>query len=288
MQLRQGFRIWVVAVGFLMLLGTLPSAVTAADPSPGPDPRQVITRLGDQPPAAAPLAANASTLQSFRFTAQGRLTMPGESGEISLAMKGECATPDRLHATVTLTLRDKSSNDSLGPLELVVIGKTPYVHLTGDLSPTGKDIWVLIDNPDGTGSFPMTMLPNFASLPPVSTQTQTLADETINGTLTTHMRTTVDATALFSGGAKNAKPSTLTVDTWTGKSDNFPRRVGINGGLTIDPAALASLVGGSASDFSGKPVTLALALTIDFSDLNAPVTVNAPTTFVKLSDVLKE
>jgi hypothetical protein len=288
MRLRRGFRALIAGVVFLVLIGALPVSLAAADPSSQPDPRLVITRLGDQPPAGPPPAATATTAmpKSFRFSAQGRLTVPGESGEITLAMNGEVGVPDRLHATLTLSIQDTGSNDSIGPLEVVVVGTSPYVHLTGDASPTGKDIWVLIDNPGGAGSFPASMLPDFGNLPPVPTQTQTLGDETINGTLTTHMRTTVDATALF-GGAKNAKPSTLTVDVWTGKSDNFPRRASINGNVTIDPTALASLVGGSASDFSGPPVTLSLALTINFTDLNVPVTIDAPTTFVKLSDVLK-
>lgn len=286
MRLRRGFRGLIVALG-LLLFSSVPAAVSAANPSPQPDPRKVITRLGDQPPAGPAAGLAPSVPQSFRFTAQGRITVPGESGELSLAINGEFALPDKMHLTLSVTLKEGASNDTVGPLELIVIGKTPYIHLTGDLSPSGKDIWVLVDNPGGAGTFPTTVLPDLGKLPPVSTQTQTLGDETINGTLTTHTRTTVDATALFSGGVKNAKPSTLTVDVWAGKSDNFPRRVGINGNLTIDPAALATMIGEDMAVPSGQPVTLTLAMTMDFTDLNAPVTINAPTTFVKLSDVVK-
>lgn len=287
MRLRRGFRLPMSGVALLLLIGALPMSVAAADPAPRPDPLHVITRLGDQPPAGTPAVAKASAVQSFRFSARGRLTVPGESGDLTLTMSGEFALPDRLHAALTLKLQDKTTSDTVGPLELTLIGSTPYVHLPADLSPTKRDVWVLIDNPDGGGALPTAMVPNLGNLPPVSTQTQTLADETIGGTLTTHTRVIVDATALFSGGAKNAKPSNLTVDVWTGKADNFPRRVGINGDLTIDPDALASLIGGGTSTGSAKPVTMTLSFTIDFTDLNAPVTINAPTTFVKLSDFVK-
>lgn len=277
----------IAAFGLLLLTGTVSATVGAANPSPQPDSRHVITRLGDQPPAGPSVTVAATAPQSFRFAAQGHVTVPGESGDLALAISGELALPDRLHAALTLTLHDGTTSDTVGPLELVVVGTTPYVHLTGGLSPNGKDVWVLVDTPGGLGPLPTMMLPNLGSLTPVTTLTQTLADETISGTETTHTRTTVDATALLSGGAKNAKPSSLTIDLWSGKDDNFPRRVGINGNVTIDPAALISLIGDNTTAPSAQPVTLSLALTIDFTDLNAPVTVSAPATFVKLSDLVK-
>src|SRR5436305_9937034 len=129
MRLGKGLRGFLGAIGMLFLIGALPLAVAAADPSPVPDSRQVITRLGDQPPAGLPAAVAQSTmLQSFRFTAQGRISAPGEPGDITLAMTGEFAMPDRLHATLKATLHDTNSNDSVGPIELTVVGGKPYVH----------------------------------------------------------------------------------------------------------------------------------------------------------------
>jgi hypothetical protein len=277
----------ITAVIALLLGGLLPFAAAAAAPPTGIDPRLIITRLGDQAPAGVVSAPGAATmLQSFHFVAQGALTISGESDTLSLAMSGDFAMPDRLHATVTVT--DSVSTDTIPPIELVVVGSKPYVHLTGDASPTGKALWVLIDNPDSTGGiFPAGMMLNLANVPPIPTQTQTIGDEMINGTLTTHMRTTIDATALLGGMSKGAKPSKLTVDTWTGKADNLPRRVAVNGNLSIDPNVLAAQFG-QETDATEKPVNAMLTFSVDFSNLNAPVTITAPTSFVKLSDLLNQ
>ena len=291
MRVRRIVRGLIFLVSLSVITFMMPAGIAAADPSSSPDLSHFITRLGDQPPAAP--AATAPTKpaivqpQSFRFTAQGRITVAGTPGDVMLTMKGEFAKPDRLHAM--LMVSNASSSDTIPPIELVVIGKTPYVHLTGKASPTGQDVWVLVDNPDGMAGVPGAAVPNLANLPPVSTQMQTLGDETINGTLTTHTRTTVDATALFGGMGKSAKPSLLTVDVWAGKDDNFPRRVTINGSLSIDPSTLNSGQTSRATMATpSSPLDATLAFTIDYSDFNAAVTINPPTTFVKLSDVLNQ
>jgi hypothetical protein len=289
MHVRAPLRGVMTAVLIVLIGGLLPLAVAAADPSAGPDPRLVVTRLGDQPPVAPPsVPGGAAMLQSFHFSAQGKITVSGTSPDtLSLTMNGDFAMPDRLHAT--LTVSDTASTDTIPPIELVVVGSTPYIHLTGGASPTGKDVWVLVDNPGGMGMFPGGMMPSLANLPPIPTQTQTVGDETINGTLTTHMRTTIDATALLGGSSKSAKPSNLTVDIWTGKSDNLPRRVAVNGSLSIDPNSLAAQFGGGAAAASlAMPVDATIALTVDFTNLNVPVTITAPTSYVKLSDFLSQ
>jgi hypothetical protein len=291
MRVRAPLRGLMMVVLTLLVGGLLPLAVAAADPSAGPDPRLVVTRLGDQPPAASPsVPGGAAMLQSFHFSAQGKITVGGTSPDtLSLTMNGDFAMPDRLHATVTVS--DTASTGTIPPIELVVVGSQPYIHLTGSASPTGKDVWVLIDNPSGTGMFPGGMMPNLANLPPIPTQTQTVGDETINGTLTTHMRTTIDATALLGGSSKGAKPSNLTVDIWTGKSDNLPRRIAVNGSLSIDPNSLAAQFGGAAATAPTTAVMnvdATISFTMDFSNLNLPVTITAPTSFVKLSDFLSQ
>jgi hypothetical protein len=287
MRVRALLRGLMTALLIALVGGVLPLAVAAAGPSAGPDPRLVITRLGDQPPAGpASVPGAAAMLQSFHFSAQGKITVSGTPGDISLTMNGDFAMPNRLHAT--LTIRDSASSDTIPPIELVVVGSTPYIHLPGSASPTGKDVWVLVDNPGGMDMFPGGAVPSLANLPPVPTQTQTVGDETINGTLTTHMRTTIDATALLGGSSKSAKPSTLTVDIWTGKSDNLPRRVAVNGSLSIDPDSLMAGLGSSSPSSAGSVVDATLALTIDFTNLNAPVTITAPSSFVKLSDLLAQ
>jgi hypothetical protein len=288
MHMRASLRGVMTAVLIMLVGGLLPLAVAAADPSAGPDLRFVVTRLGDQPPASPPsVPGAAATLQSAHFSVQGKITVSGTPTDtLSLTMNGDFAMPDRLHATVTVS--DTASTDTIPPIELVVVGSTPYIHLTGSASPTGKDIWVLVDNPGGMGMFPGGMMPNLANLPSIPTKTQTVGDETINGTLTTHMRTTIDATALLGGSSKSAKPSNLTVDIWTGKSDNLPRRVAVNGSLSIDPNSLASQFGGATAASPAMPVDATIALTVDFTNLNAPVTITAPTSFVKLSDFLSQ
>lgn len=281
----------IVACAVLM-----PLAVAADTPSSAANLPYFITRLGvpDVTPPPAPSPATkpttpaASSVQSFRFTAQGQISIASPKDTVKLSLNGEASLPSNVH--MMLTLSDTSSSQPIGPLEVVVIGTTPYVHLTGKDSPTGKDIWVLVDNPNGMSGLPGANLPGLANIPPPTTQTQTLGDETINGTLTTHTRTTIDATALLGGSAKGAKPSTLTLDLWAGKSDNFPRRMTINGSLSIDPTALANLAGNtsSASATSIPPVDATLTFSMDFTDLNTPVTITAPASYSKLSDLLKQ
>jgi hypothetical protein len=285
MRVRAFLRGLTLAALITLIGGLLPFAVAAADPSVAPHPRPIITRLGDQPPASPPSVPGAAAmLRSFHFAAQGKITVSNPPDTLSLTMNGDFAMPDQLHATITVS--DGASTDTIPPIELVVVGSKPYVHLTGDASPTGKDLWVLIDNPAGTGMLSSGMVPNLANLPPTPTQTQTLGDETINGTLTTHVRTTVAATALLGGGSTGAKPSNLTVDVWTGKSDNLPRRIAVNGSLSIDPNSLTAQFGGGATVSSAAPVNVTIAFTVDFSNLNVPVTITAPASFVKLSDSL--
>jgi hypothetical protein len=269
----------------IMFWCALPLGAAAADPTPKPDLRYVITRLGDQPPVLPTIGPGTATaqVQSFKFSAQGVISIAGpDGGDLRLAMTGEFAMPDRLHLTVTFT--DPQAGEII-PIELIVIGTTPYLHLTKDLAPNGKDTWVLVDNPGGMNSLPGVNLPNVANLPPVSTQMQTIGDETVGGVPTTHTRTTIDATALLGGSAKGAKPSMLTLDLWTGKSDTFPRRLTINGALSIDPNALLGLTDGTPSS-AADIVNATLTFSMNFTDLNTPVTIAAPTAFVKLSDIL--
>jgi hypothetical protein len=274
--------IWILAV--IALWCVAPLAAAAADPGPKPDPRYVITRLGDQGPAlpVLPPGASATQVQSFKFSSQGRITIAGESGELRFTMTGEVAMPDHIHLTLTLT--DPDTGELL-PLEFVLIGKTPYIHLPSGITPDGKDVWVLVDDTDALMAISGMGMPNLASLPPIPTQTQTIGDETVNGTPTTHTRTTIDATALLGGSAKGSKPSTLTLDQWLGKSDNFPRRLTINGTVSIDPNALFGDLSND-SGLSSEIVNATLSYSMDFTDINAPVTVSAPTTYVKLSDLI--
>lgn len=291
MRVARFWRSLLVSMGLLLMM-LAPLTAAAADPVRFPDIRYVITRLGDQPVLVAPTANTAATsVQSFRFSAQGQITAKGEKGALKIGLKGEAASPDRVHMTLTLT--DTTSSTPIPPIELIVVGSTPYIYLPADIAPDGKATWVLIDNASslfgGAAGMGMNM-PNLANLPPISSDTQTLGDETINGTATTHMRTTIDATALLSGSAKNAKPSKLTADIWTGKADGFPRRVAVNGTFALDLNALASLFG-SAGDLTDlpplPPVEATVTFTVDFTDINASVTITPPTTFIKLSDALK-
>jgi hypothetical protein len=197
-------------------------------------------------------------------------------------MTGEVAAPDRMH--VTLTLTDPMTGETL-PIEMILIGTTPYIHLTKDLSPSGKDVWVLVDNPGGMSGLPGGNLSSLANLPPIPTQMQTIGDETVGGVSTTHTRTTIDATALLGGSAKGAKPSMLTLDLWTAKSDNFPRRLTINGTVSIDPNTLLGMTDGTPSS-AADIVNATLTFSMNFTDLNVPVTITAPTSFVKLSDIV--
>lgn len=285
MRLGRVFRGVTCVLAVLALWCALPLGAAAADTAPKPDPRYVITRLGDQAPVLPAIGPGtaATQVQSFKFSAKGVISIAGpDGGDLRLAMTGEVALPDRFHLNVTLT--DPIAGDTV-PIEMILIGTTPYIHLTKDLSPSGKDVWVLVDNPGGLSNLPGANVPNLANLPPIPTQMQTIGDETINGVPTTHTRTTIDATALLGGTATGTKPSTLTLDLWQGKSDQFPRRLTINGSLSINPDVLLGETGGTPSS-AADIVNATLTFSMDFTDLNVPVTITAPTSVVKLSDIL--
>lgn len=279
---RRLFRGIIALVGLLALVGAFPLTAGAADPlSSVPDPRYVITRLGDQSTVTAtPRPMAGAQVQSFRFAAQGRVTAAGEPDELRLAMQGEFAMPDRFRATLTIS---DPTEPAPVTFDVIVIGDKLYIRLPPDLALDGKELWVLIDDPRGLGAVPGAKMPGLATLPPIPTQMQTLGDETINGVLTTRTRTTIDATALLGGSAQGAQPSTLTLDLWTGKADNFPRRLAINGTAAINPDALFGL--DSSPRSAAATVTVTIAFTMDFTDINVPITIVAPATYVNLSSL---
>jgi hypothetical protein len=306
-------RVLTVLLILLTCSCALPFSAAAATPTPPPDPRYVITRLGDQPPPGpAPRPATiASSIQSFRVSMQVRITAPGGTEELRQSVTGEFALPDRAHTTTVLS--DSLSADT-DTFDWIAIGKDNYLYFDQIPTAAGPGAWVLFDDPefanqpDGRDITSGADLLNLVNVLPILPGTEIIGDETINGVLTTHTRATVDARTYV--GAADYVPTELdgarvhpllTLDLWTGKSDNFPRHLTLTGNLFIDPARLLGQMGSTPSSDAdlldavtsyaingpGK-VPAPASFVMDFTDLNAPVTIDAPATFVKLSDLFKE
>jgi hypothetical protein len=306
-------RLLTALLVILVCAWTLPSRAAAATPTPHPNPRYVITRLGDQPPpGTAPRPATlASSIQSFRVSMQVRIIAPGGTEELRQSMTGEFALPDRAHTTTVLSDSLSAATDTL---DWIAIGKDNYLYFDQLPTAAGPGAWVLFDDPafanqpDGRDITDGADLLNLVNVLPSLPGTEIIGDETINGVLTTHTRATVDASTYV--GAADYVPLTfdgarvhpfLTLDLWTGKSDNFPRHLTLTGNLFIDPARLLGQMGSTPSsdtDLSDAVNSYAIngpgkvpapaRFVMDFTDLDAPVTIDAPATFIKLSDLFTE
>ncbi|MGH2871786.1 MAG: hypothetical protein ACRDL5_04920 [Solirubrobacteraceae bacterium] len=125
------------------------------------------------------------------------------------------------------------------------------------------------------------------------TKPTVVGSDTVDGASTTHIRAGVDVAALLTGVDKllgkaasstgsaqiptSIPPATqkkiaaavrnATVDIWTGSSDHTLRRLTVHLEVPVS-GQIASMLGGMSS--------VAIALTIQYADLNAPQTISAP------------
>jgi hypothetical protein len=230
---------------------------------------------------------------------QARITAPGGAEELRMTMTSDVVLPDRVHTRMVFS---DSLSAETQTLEVVSIGPDTYVYFDPSLTANGQGMWVLIDDsaalsqPEGRDITWGADLVQLVSALPVLPGAQTIGDETIDGVPTTHTRTTVDAMTYV--GAADDLP--LTLDLWTGTSDTFPRHLTLTGTLRIDPDRLLGQPGGKVSSAEG-PADAVLSYTdagagsvdaparfdLEFTDLNAPLAVEAPATYVTLADLFK-
>ncbi len=252
----------------LLLLLAAPLTVGAADPVPAAN---IITRLGAPPPVIAPMLAmmgDARTAQTAHFVAKGSITATGD--DLTIALNGDVSMQGNLRMRLTLG-GSVLAGTPVPPIDIISVNNELYVYVPAEFGIGDTAAWVLIDqnvlntNMRGSGS-EVAQLRDLASLlQQVKVgKIETLADETVNGTLSVHQRVMVDIAGLVG----NDKPVPLTVDLWQGKADMQPRRLTINGTYTD----------------SGDTATFAFAM--DFTYDDAPVAVTRPATFVKLSTLL--
>jgi hypothetical protein len=189
--------------------------------------------------------------------------------ELRLAMSGEYVLPDRAHTKLVESSVSADGSSATEPVEEIAIGNDLYVFadtlLTAPLR-KGPATWVLIDDPETASKLDRwrlvggTYILSLVTMLPDVMPAQIIGDETIRGEPTTHTRATVDEATFF----ETDEHLPLTLDLWMGKSDNFPRHLTLSG--------------------SDRGVTENMV--IDFTDLNASVTIAAPTPFIKRSDEL--
>lgn len=269
----------------LLLVAAVPFVVTAETARP----RNVgVSGLVAQMAAPAP--------SSYRFTMAGSIADATSGDQVLMAVNGEQVGTDQTHLTLTLNGAGLSGTP---PIEVTRVGNDLYVFLTGVLSPSGTDQWVLID---GQTSGLAQMMPQMLTSNPLDGamliaglsgsgmgQTQMLPDETVNGVLTTHARFVPDANAVGSqlAGSGVSIPN-ATMDVFVGKTDNLVRRITLNTQAIVDPNAVSAMLnpGMGVSGGTGVSVTANIAFTADFTDFNnAGITVTAPANAVPLTDI---
>lgn len=268
----------------LLLVAAVPFVVTAETARP----RNVgVSGLVGQMTAPLP--------NSYRFTMAGSVGDATTGDQVLLAATGQQLGTDRTNITLNVNGAGLSGTP---PIQLTRVGNDLYVLLTGILSPTGADQWVLID---GQTSGLATMMPQMMTQNPLDGamlvaglsssgmgQTETLPDETLGGVQTAHTRFTVDtnASAAQLAGSGVSIPNAV-VDVYVGKSDNLVRRIALTTQANIDPNAVGAMLapGAGVSGGTGASVAANIAFTVDFTDFNdATIAVTAPANAAPLTD----
>jgi hypothetical protein len=278
------------------------TATAAATTVPAATVRPTGTTAAQRPTDPASVirfaATTTSAVHSFRFTATSSTTVAGKTPPTGITTTGEFVLPDRLHATTSV---NGSSTLSIDAFETTKIGSDVYLHLPASIAPNGKDQWVLLDSVGsifqevvGAKSTSQNPLDAVAILNGLQ-NVQTIGDETVNGAATTHYRGTARATSAGQGNAisnfingiiSRVQETTTTVDVWVGTGDNLVRRIGIVNSTRLDFGNIGIRNGATpaATAASGTGGTQN-ALTFEFKDFDAPLTIAPPATFARFSDL---
>lgn len=279
---------------------TAPTATAASATAVPTANRGTATVAAQQTADAAStirLAYAATTaVHSFRFSATSSVSVVGKSVPATgFTTTGEQVLPDRVHTTTSI---NSTSSVSVDMFETVRIGKDVYLHLPASLAPDGKDQWVLLDSlgsflPDivGASSTSQNPLDAVAILKDLQ-NVQKIGDETVNSTPTTHYRATLKAPTssqsnpigdFINGLISRVEDTATTVDVWVGTNDNLVRRISIVNSTRLG-FDIASRKTPPAPTASSAPTTQT-ALTVDFTDFDASLTIAPPATFKRLSDL---
>lgn len=249
--------------------------------------------------ALSAAAQRASQLKSAKFDLQGHVAMTfppqlaqafGQTGSTSgtlsvdLSGNGEAQFPDRYHMTVNA----KMAGFSIATEVIVANGKA-YVKnpLSGkwEASAQSGNLTDQLGQPD-----PLSYdqyLKNVKSI-------KDLGDTSIGGTTVHHYQLTPDKDKLLASLSKRPSmtPQALaavkqvldsglmTVDVWFGKDDHLVRRVSVNADYSVDLNQLLGSLGAAAAGSrlpAGASIHAVAAVTINYHDFDAPVTISIPT-----------
>lgn len=189
---------------------------------------------------------------------------------------------------------DQMFGDLFGePIEMVVDGQTAYMRWAMFSQLTGAETpWISFSAPEGSAG----------SANPLGTATgdtylqfirgageevTEVGKETVDGVTTTHYSTTIDLKALAEQSsdqipadqrehldqalAQFKGTAELPVDVWIGDEDNQIRRLQ----MTMDFSQFGGMDGLTGAG-AGKLGDVSMVMTIDFSDLGAPVDITVP------------
>ena len=249
--------------------------------------------------ALSAAAQRAGQLKSAKFDLQGHVAMTfppqlaqafGQTGSTSgtlsvdLSGNGEAQFPDRYHMTVNA----KMAGFSIATEVIVANGKA-YVKnpLSGkwEASAQSGNLTDQLGQPD-----PLSYdqyLKNVKSI-------KDLGDTSLGGTTVHHYQLTPDKDKLLASLSKRPSMTpqalaavkqvldsgTMTVDVWFGKDDHLVRRVSLNADYSVDLNQLLGSLGAAAAGSrlpAGASIHAVAAVTINYHDFDAPVTISIPT-----------
>ena len=241
-------------------------------------------------------AQRASQLHSAKFDMQAAVNMTfppalasmfgqaasGGSMSVDLAGNGEAQFPDRYHATMNVKMGGFSV-----ATEMIVANGKAYVKnpLTGkwEVSTGSGNLTDQLGQPD-----PLSYDQFLKSVKSI----KDLGDTTLNGTAVHHYQLTPDQDKLVAGIAKlkNAQAAaamkqvldsgTMTVQVWLGKDDHLVRKMNLGLDYTVNlnqlMSSLGASAGSSASLPAGSTIHAKAAVTINYHDFDASVTISIP------------
>ncbi len=264
-------RRWAAAAG-LVALGLTASCGVRVDST-----RTVGTTGAHRQQAAsgqvveASYAKQAAAATSDMRTARFKLTTSG-SGHLGSALDISATGAYDLDAEATQLDVDLGSLG--GHEEMVVVDGKAYLKLPAGLGSTTDKPWLALDAPTSKlGSNPLGTMDPKAMLDELKSITGDLTvvgHETIDGVDTTHYHGTIDPSKA-PGATQGAAPKlfgsiTMPVDVWIDDQGLLRRQqLSITAPAGSADSGASSLLGG-----------FGLTLTIEFTDLGAPVTITAP------------
>ena len=285
-----------VALALVLVLMT-PLTATADDARRDLPPNFVAQHLGGPianfvlPPGgtSGPTSAT-SPVTAFRFKLKGTIAVNGvpDGGTLAFTAIGEASGANRVHMLLTVSGTGIPTPQAA---EISLIDNDSYFRtLTPGVSGVGQ--WIKTDSTNGFGTTSAAMpsdLLNGSALLTSSPELQTLPDETVDSTLTTHIRMSADARSAsdtFAGTGITLLQAAF--DAYIGKSDGKVHRFVLGASARIDLATLADVfnTGGSAATApppTGTAITT-FTLAMDFTDFNdATIVITPPVSAISLA-----